>query len=107
MRIPIHRYAKLLHTYLQAQYGSFFLLTVLLFGSTGLQVFIPQITRTFIDSASQGQSETALLAVAATFMALALVAQVVAVSAAYLGEKIAWTATNALRVDVMAHCLQL
>src|SRR5258707_899921 len=107
MRIPLSRYAKLLTTYVKPQRANFVLLTILLFGNTGLQVFIPQITRAFIDSASSGQATSALLAVAAAFLALAIFAQGIAVSAAYLGEKIAWTATNALRVDLMAHCLQL
>jgi ABC-type multidrug transport system fused ATPase/permease subunit len=38
---------------------------------------------------------------------LALVNQVLAVVATYLSENISWTATNALRTDLVKHCLRL
>jgi ATP-binding cassette subfamily B protein len=36
-----------------------------------------------------------------------LVQQVVSIVAVYLGEHVAWTATNALRADLALHCLRL
>ena len=40
-------------------------------------------------------------------MAIAILQQVVGVSATYLGENVAWTATNALRAEMARHCLNL
>jgi ATP-binding cassette, subfamily B, bacterial len=107
MRVPLKRYGILLAKYLKPQRGWFSLLAFLLFSSIGLQVFIPQVTRSFIDIASTGQFGEALLTPAVAFLVLALVAQGVSVSASYIGEKVAWAATNNLRADLMAHCLQL
>lgn len=44
---------------------------------------------------------------AALFIALALLQQVLSVTATYVSERVAWTATNALRFDLTLHCLRL
>ena len=41
------------------------------------------------------------------FIGIALIQQVVGVSATYVGENVAWTATNALRAEMARHCLNL
>src|SRR4029079_7875022 len=41
------------------------------------------------------------------FLLVALVQQASAVSATYLSETIGWTATNALRAELLRHCLRL
>jgi ATP-binding cassette subfamily B protein len=107
MRLPLRAYWRLLSTYLARQRGRMALLAVLLFGGIGLDLFNPQILRYFIDTARRGGSERILLAAAAFFVGIALLGQVLDVAAAYLSEKVAWTATNALRRDVAAHCLDL
>jgi len=82
-------------------------LAVLLLSSIGMQLINPQIMRFFIDT-SQTSRETALLLWAAlAFIGIALLQQVVGVSATYLGENVAWTATNALRAEMARHCLNL
>ena len=80
---------------------------MLLLTSIGLQVFNPQIMRYFIDSATSGASLDLLGLAALAFIALALVQQVIGVGATYLGENVAWTATNALRAELARHCLNL
>ncbi len=107
MNIPLREYWDLLVVHLKPQKARFALLTLLLFSSIGLQVFIPQITRYFIDTATSSQSAAALIPAALAFMGLALMQQVTAVSARYVGENVAWTATNALRAELAAHCLRL
>lgn len=83
----------------------FILLTVLLCGSIGLQILIPQVTRQFIDAASRPHAP--LMQLGGLFLMLALLQQFVTVSAAYFGEQIAWNATNQLRTDLVQHCLNL
>ncbi|MDH3942623.1 MAG: ABC transporter ATP-binding protein/permease [Anaerolineae bacterium] len=107
MKIPFQQYWDLLATHIRPQARRFSMLTVLLLSSIGLQVINPQIMRYFIDTATSGGSGEALSLAAFAFIGIALVQQVVGVSAAYVGENVAWTATNALRAELARHCLQL
>jgi ATP-binding cassette subfamily B protein len=97
----------LLANYIQHQKGRFILLIVLLFSTIGLQVINPQIMRYFID-ATQTSTEMRILVIAAlAFITIAIIQQIVGVSATYVGENVAWTATNALRAELAQHCLHL
>ncbi|MBE9524409.1 MAG: ABC transporter ATP-binding protein [Chloroflexi bacterium] len=107
MDIPFHRYWDLLAPYIKIQKARFFWLTILLLGSIGLQVINPQIMRYFIDVATTSSDSENLSIAAIAFIVIALIQQVVGVSATYLGENVAWTATNALRSDLARHCLAL
>lgn len=75
--------------------------------STSLQLINPQIVRNFIDIASGEQQEGELMTTALWFIGVALLAQLSSVAATYLGEKIAWRATNELRGDLMEHAMKL
>jgi ATP-binding cassette, subfamily B, bacterial len=97
----------MLITYLRPQRGRVSLLALLLVGSIGLQLVNPQIMRQFIDSATSGASDRTLGWAAALFLVVALVQQVTSVGATYLGENIGWTATNAVRSDLLGHCLRM
>lgn len=101
------QYWDLLEKHIQPQRGRFILLAVLMFGSIGLQVINPQIMRTFIDTALAGGALNTLTLAAVAFIGIALVQQGVAVGVTYLGENVAWTATNALRAELARHCLNL
>jgi ABC-type multidrug transport system fused ATPase/permease subunit len=83
------------------------MLAILLFGGIGLQLVLPQITRDFIDTTRAGGALETSVRAGLLFIGVALVHQVVSVSAAYLGERVGWTATNALRTDLARHCLHL
>jgi ATP-binding cassette subfamily B protein len=48
-----------------------------------------------------------LFGAAAIFMSIAIVRQLINLGATYVGEQVAWTATNALRADLAYHCLLL
>ena len=52
-------------------------------------------------------TRSVLLLAALAFIGIALIQQVVGVSATYVGENVAWTATNALRAEMARHCLNL
>ncbi|NLD44529.1 MAG: ABC transporter ATP-binding protein [Chloroflexi bacterium] len=105
--IPLRQYWDLLAEHIRPQRLHFTYLTVLLLGSIGLQIVNPQIMRTFIDAATSGAGSAVLVHSALLFIGLALVQQVVSVGARYYGEDVAWTATNALRSQLAAHCLNL
>ena len=107
MNIPLKQYWDLLAKHIEPQKGRFALLAVLLLGSIGLQVVNPQIVRYFIDSAVTGETAEMLAVSAVAFIGIALFQQVVGVSATYVGENVAWTATNALRAELARHCLNL
>jgi ATP-binding cassette subfamily B protein len=107
MNVPFKRYWDLLAEYIRPQRARFALLIVLLLGSIGLQVVNPQIMRRFIDAATTGAANSTLMAAALAFIGVAVVQQVVGVGATYVGENVAWTATNALRAELARHCLAL
>jgi ATP-binding cassette, subfamily B, bacterial len=107
MKIPFQQYWDLLARYIRPQRRRFILLVVLLIGSIGMQLINPQIMRYFIDTAQNTRQTQPLLLAALAFIGIALLQQVVGVSATYLGENVAWTATNALRAEMARHCLGL
>lgn len=107
MNLPFKAYWDLLSQHIRPQKGRFILLAVMLFGSIGLRILAPQIMRAFIDSALAGEALQTLTWTALAFIAVALVQQGIAVSVTYLGENVAWTATNALRAELAWHALNL
>jgi ATP-binding cassette subfamily B protein len=107
MNLPFKAYWDLLSQHIRPQKGRFALLIFLLLGSIGLRVLTPQIMRSFIDAAFAGQALQTLSTIALAFIGLALVQQVVSVGVKYLGESVAWTATNALRAELAWHALNL
>lgn len=107
MSIPLTQYSALLKAYLSPQWFRVLGLAIALLSSIGLQILNPQLLGHFIDIAVAGGTGSALLTTAALFTGVALVTQILEVLAAYLGEKVGWRATNALRADLAAHCLDL
>ena len=116
LNLPINPYWNLLANYLKPQKRSVLWLALLLVLSIGLQLANPQIVKYFIDVASEPvangtaafhQGLNKLLGAAALFMSIAVVRQAITLTAVYVGENVAWTATNALRADLALHCLRL
>ena len=107
MNLPFKAYWDLLSQHIRPQRQRFLLLSILLFGSIGLRIFAPQIMRKFIDSALAGEALGTLITTALAFIGVALLQQVMSVSVTYLGENVAWTATNALRAELAWHALNL
>ncbi|MEM7125401.1 MAG: ABC transporter ATP-binding protein [Chloroflexota bacterium] len=97
----------LLRIYLQPQQRRVLVLIVLLALSIGLQLINPQIVRYVLDTAQSGTSLGALVGVALLFTLFGVGQKVASVFASYVGEDVSWTATNALRADLAAHCLRL
>ncbi|HLJ35811.1 MAG TPA: ABC transporter ATP-binding protein [Ktedonobacteraceae bacterium] len=107
MRLPLKSYQALLLQYLRPQWRRMLLLFLLLLASVGLQLVNPQILRYFIDTALAGSATAPLLLAGLLFIGIALLNQGSSVWATYVSENIAWTATNTLRTDLIAHCLRL
>jgi ATP-binding cassette, subfamily B, bacterial len=103
----IREYWTLLSVYLKPQLGQVFGLALILVTGIGLQLFTPRVLRDFIDMALAGQSYEALIQKAVLFFAMVLITQVATTVATYMSERVAWTATNLLRVDLAEHCLRL
>jgi len=107
MNISLKSYWNLLSAHIRPQKGQFVLLTVMLFGSIGLRIIAPQIMRDFIDSALAGEALSTLTWTAIAFISIALIQQGVAIGVTYLGENVAWTATNSLRGELAEHAIHL
>ena len=107
MKIPIKNYWTLLHTYLRPQWPRIVGLGLLLILKIALRLINPQIMRSFLDQALAGAPVTTLVRDGAAFFAIAAVTQAVTVANLYASESVAWTATNALRLDLLRHLLSL
>ncbi|MFN2224752.1 MAG: ABC transporter transmembrane domain-containing protein, partial [Anaerolineae bacterium] len=107
MNVPLRQYWNLLVRYLAPQRLAALGLTVLLLAGIALQLANPQIMRAFLDGAQSGDSPQRLLHLALAFLGIALLQQAAIVGATYLGESVAWTATNTLRGELADHCLRL
>ena len=107
MTIPLKQYYRLLSTYLRPQRTRVLWMAVLLLANIALQLINPQIMRFFIDTALAGGELFILIRAAVFFIIIAFGSQVLAVGATYFAEQVAWTSTNALRTDLMEHCLGL
>jgi len=101
------RYLVLFDRYLRPQAARAVLLAVLILGQMGLQLLSPQIVRSFIDGAMEGAPTAALTRMALLFLGVAVATQSLSLALTYIGQNVAWTATNALRRDLTLHCLRL
>ncbi|WP_242527142.1 ABC transporter transmembrane domain-containing protein [Ktedonosporobacter rubrisoli] len=106
-KVPLSSYRDFLITYLKPQWQRTLLMTILLLTGIGLQLANPQIIRYFIDTASNEGSLNALFLAGGLFVGIALANQAISIWATYVSENVAWTATNQLRTDLVAHCLNL
>jgi ATP-binding cassette subfamily B protein len=104
---PFKRYFVLLTRYLKPQWGKTLIMSALLLVSIGLQLLNPKILGNFIDATVQQGLSQALIWLALLFLLVSLLNQGASVISSYLCENVAWTATNQLRTDLLAHVLTL
>jgi ATP-binding cassette subfamily B protein/ATP-binding cassette subfamily C protein len=107
MSLPLKHYKDLLMQYLKPQWRRALLMVILLLASVGLQLVNPLVLRYFIDTVIAGGSALSMTIAGVIFIGIALTNQAVSVFATYISQNVAWTATNSLRVDLVAHCLGL
>jgi ATP-binding cassette subfamily B protein len=106
-RIPFRGYWEILERYLRKRAPAFVLLALLICTGIALQLVNPQLIRRVIDGALAGAAGSRLVLLAALYIAVALAQQGLGIAAAYVGENLAWGATNELRADLAAHCVSL
>lgn len=93
--------------YLKPVKGKLVVLLVMLLTSTGLQLLNPQIIQRFIDTAASGGILADLMRLAGLFLLIAVMNQLITIGVSYLGNDVAWRATNQMRGDLLKHCLRL
>jgi ATP-binding cassette subfamily B protein len=105
--MPPKRSRSFLLFYLRRQPVAVGAMTVLLVVTIGLKIVVPVIAARFIESIQLGATESMLISLAFAFLGVAALYEVAKVAAAYLSERVSWTATNALREDLAEHVLRL
>jgi ATP-binding cassette, subfamily B, bacterial len=83
------------------------LMVVLLLLGIGLQLLEPQLLRYFIDTATAKGALELLYRAGVGYLLLAVGIQLASAAATYLGADIGWTATNAVRQDLLDHTFDL
>ena len=83
------------------------LLCVLLLSSIGLNLYLPQLLATFLDTAQARGSLAGLTRLALGYIGIAVAVQLLSAGATYIGAGVGWAATNRLRADLTAHLLHL
>lgn len=107
MKISNRIYLELLAKYLKPHWLLALALLFLLVVFTALQFVSPLLLGSFIDNATSGASEQTLFWLALGFLGLAFLTQISSVIEVYVAENLGWLATNRMRADVAAHCLNL
>jgi ATP-binding cassette subfamily B protein len=107
MNLPLKAYWDLLSAHIRPQRARFSILASLVVVNIALQVANPQIISGFIDEALSGAALSRLVGSALLFLGIAVLQQFLSVGVVYLSEKVAWSATNALRAELARHCLSL
>ncbi|MGD9675330.1 MAG: ABC transporter ATP-binding protein [Candidatus Bipolaricaulia bacterium] len=107
MKLPLRDGLSLLGRYMGPHRRLIAALAALVLATIGLRLANPQILRHFIDTATVGGDRAILIRDALLFFGVAVLAQLVSVAATYVGETVAWSATNALRLDLLRRALHL
>ncbi|MEW8993216.1 ABC transporter ATP-binding protein [Clostridium sp.] len=107
MKLPLKDYFGLLYKYLKKQKFMVILLFFILIMNLVIQLVNPQILRYYIDAVTQNKGIENLLIAALSFIGFGIVRQVFKIVSTYISEKVGWTATNALRSDLIKHCINL
>ncbi len=107
MKLPIKDYFGLLYKYLKKQKNMVILLFFILVTNLVIQLANPQILRYYIDAVTENLGSENLVIAAILFIAFGIIRQVFKIISTYISEKVGWTATNALRGDLIEHCINL
>lgn len=107
MKIQRKNHLKFIIKYLKTQKFMVSLLILISLANIGMQLINPQISRYFLDEATKGKVGKNLTIAALMFILVAFFAQIFSVLVSYIGQKVAWKATNDIRVDLIEHCIDL
>ncbi|GGH50390.1 helicase [Paenibacillus silvae] len=107
MKVSFDQYKELYTQYISPQRAKVIFLLILLLSGISLQLISPQILRHYIDAAGTSGGLEILKVAALLYIGLTIVNQIIQIFETYIGESVAWTATNALRQVLTLHCLKL
>lgn len=93
--------------YFLRQWPSMIGLALFLLLTVGLQLGTPLILREFLDAIAQQAAWETIFRFAIFYIVAAFALRGVRVGEHYLADLVAWRATNALRVNLVRHCLSL
>jgi ATP-binding cassette, subfamily B, bacterial len=106
-RVSLRKYGRLLTRYLRPQGWLVAALAAAILTNIALQLVSPQILRRFVDAATSLAVSVPLLALGLAYMGVSLLQQGINLTGVYLSETVGWNATNALRADLVEHCIDL
>jgi ATP-binding cassette subfamily B protein len=107
MQAPAAQYRRFLGTYLAPQRARLAALASLMLIDLLLQLGLPRVVQTFIDSATGGGALRTLLWIGVAYLAVALGQNLTLVGWQYVAQNIGLIATNRIRTDLTQHCLAL
>jgi len=107
MPAPAVQLRRFLGTYVAPQRARIAGLAALMLVDLALQLGLPRVVQTFIDSATAGAPLQALLWIGVAYLAVALGHNVTLVGWQYLARNVGLIATNQIRADLTEHCLRL
>ncbi len=96
-----------LRLYFLRQWKLLFALALFLVLTVSFQLGAPLLLRSFLDAVTQQAVMSTIFFYAALYIVAAFALRGVRVGESYLAELVAWKATNALRIDLVRHCLTL
>jgi ABC-type multidrug transport system fused ATPase/permease subunit len=107
MQAPSGQYRRFLQTYLAPQRTRMTILVALLIFDLALQLGLPRVEQTFIDSAVAGGELRTLMWIGAAYLAVAIGQNWSLVGWQYVAQNIGLIATNHIRADLTMHCFKL
>jgi len=93
--------------YFTRQWKPMVTLALFLLLTVGFQLGIPQLLRRFLDAVTLQTGWDEVVRFATFYIVAAFALRGIQVGENYLAELVAWKATNALRIDLVRHCLGL
>ena len=107
VRVNWADYGRLLRKYSRPYWVLITVLLLSLCATTLISLWIPRLISAFIDMAKARESLDSLARIAWTYIGLGVLNQGCAIVNTYVSADVGWRATNALRADLVLHCLRL
>lgn len=107
MNVTLKQYRQLLGNYLGPQKGRVMVLALVMAADLVLQLALPRVVQTFIDSAIAGVALQTLLVIGVAYLFVSIAENFTWVGWQYFAQNIGLIATNRIRTELTLHCLKL
>ncbi len=107
MNVTLKQYRQLLGTYLAPQRRRVLVLGLVMAADLVLQLALPRVVQTFIDSAIAGVALQTLMLIGVGYLFVSIAENFTWVGWQYIAQNIGLIATNRIRTDLTLHCLKL